>query len=232
MNSQKELNFIKEATIGLFNRKGSSFEICVDGSKDNRKVNILLVSADSTVVGNAIRLELIYSTSSDKIIVVRENIAVPTHETLMKVDVADYVSNLMETDKEYSYQEENGDVDYYEILEELSEDIFDSNLDFELHAWSSEIFLFHEIGVGIDTDRTINPYHVHGCIGYIDHNNGQANSITTTIEMAESPIDGKTYVGLIRSVTSESKKVFEGNANNFKTMVIEQFKNAHNKYQY
>lgn len=226
-----QLEFIKSATLGLLNRRGSSFTLESNGLRNNRRVSILMVAGHSTTDGNAIRITLEYGVDSDEAFFIKnEDTWNEEWKRVPKEEVSSYITELIETSSSRltTFSDTDGVVDYYRLLTELKEDIFNSDIPFEINGWNHEIYLYEELG--LEYSETTEAYHVSGGVGFLG-SLAMSNFLDTCIEMGINPRDGKNYVGLMRSISNQEERVFEGTVKDFTNIVVEQYKNARNKKQ-
>ncbi|PLS19349.1 hypothetical protein CVD28_02740 [Bacillus sp. M6-12] len=236
MDFQKELEFLKEATVGLFNKKGVSFDFGAKPySTGGHVVRILIVNGDSSTHGNHQRLELSYLTAKDTIHVSLLNNSVTYEKVSKEVKkevIQSYMNELLDSPRgkgEKSFSEENDVIDFYAILNTLSDQVF-SNDFFEFNSWKKTIYLHEELKVGYNALN--NELHVHGGVGSVAKM-GDLHDITASIELGTLPETNKTYMNVHSSIAPSPtypKGVYEeATVDMFVQSVIEQYQGAWNK---
>jgi hypothetical protein len=236
MTNQKEFDFLKEATTGLFNKKGVSFDFGAKPySKGGHLVQILIVNGESSTHGNHQRLELSYLTSGDTIHVSLLNNSVAydkVSKEVKKEEIQSYMEELLNSPRgkgEKPFSQENDVIDFYAILNSLSNQVF-SNDFFEFNGWRKTIYLHEELKVGYST--LINELHVHGGVGSVS-NMGDLHDITTTIELGTKPDTNKTYLNVHSSIATSPKYpkgIYENaTVDMFVQAIIEQYQGAWNQ---
>lgn len=236
MDIQKEVTFFKEVTLGLFNKKEVSFNLCVKPhSKGGHLIEILIVNDDSTTSGNNQRLELYYTTSNNTVHVGLQNYAVSSDKitkTVDKEDIPSYMKDLMNSPigkEKKPFPEEDDAVDFYAILEELSSKVFSDDL-FEINGWRKTIYLYEALKVGYGT--LINALHVHGGVGSVSRISS-LHDITTCVEFGTIPDTNRTHL-MVQSNIATSPIYPAGVYNDatvdmFVKSVIEQYQGAWNQ---
>lgn len=235
MNAKKESAFLKTATLGLFNKKGVSFNLTTSPfNLGGKLVRILIVNAPTTSSGSVARLEISYPTSSD-IVKISSDIIMScgqskhVYQVVRKKDVSKYLKILLDTSKDVKgndFSTTNDKVDFYGILNKLSYELFEAEDVFEMTGWKKTIELHKPLGVGYSQLKE--EFHIHGGIG-VAMNRHNLNGITTSIELATSPSDGKQYVGVVSSITSNPKYqvgMHNGSIEMFIACVLDQYKGA------
>lgn len=248
MDIMKELEFLKKVTLGLFNKKGVSFALNVQPSRENgRYFDILIVNDPTTTSGNVLRLKITYSTVSDN---VRVNLEVNSHgfefesykvgEWVDKEGMETYLTNLLHEAKEKAdnaFSEEDDAVDFYGILEQLSDDMFFTPDLFEFNGWKQEIYLHEDLGkkfpeYDIPYQSLVNVFHVHGGVGRVQRM-ADLHAITTSIELGTLPQNNKVYLDVHSTIAKDStipKGLYEDSSiEQFIQAVVEQYKGAWNK---
>lgn len=237
MDIQKELTFLKEVTLGLFNKKEVAFNLCVKPySKGGHLIEILIVNDNSTTSGNNQRLELYYTTSNNTVHVGLQNYAVSFDKitkTVDKEDILSYMKDLMnssEGKEKKPFPEEDDAVDFYAILEALSSQVFSDKDLFEINSWRKTIYLYEALKV--DYGTLVNALHVHGGIGSVS-SMSSLHDITTTVELGTIPDTNRTHL-MVQSNIANSPTYPAGIYENatvdmFVKSVIEQYQGAWNQ---
>lgn len=237
MNIQKELNFIKEITLGLLNKKGISFEL---GTRplttgDGHLIKILMVNAHSSIVANYQQIQISYITSKDFVFIhfLNGSDNVGCGE-IKKSEAPHFLKKLLDSKKgkeRKEFSSEDDVIDFYNLFSTLSEQIFSSNDMFELNHWKADSRLSNALNR--EYNSLINPLHIHGGIGTVT-NYDQLHTITTTIDFGTVPEDGTTYLGVHNNIADGTPKYPEGIYPNatldmFLEAVIEQYQKAWNR---
>ena len=235
MDKQNELDFIKQVSAGWFNKNGSSFNFVTKPLKDgSTNVYMLLVNDKSTVSANYQRIQVNYNTVDEDVIfsILTSPFGKSKRVEVSKQEAITYLSTFIQSPDwgEKPLNQEEGEVDFYNILEQLEEQVFSKRDLFEINKWNSELYLHKQVGEEYGTMQ--NAYHVHGGVGNAPDING-LHDITTTIELATSPINGKTYLNVRRDLTENPMSMQglyeDATPQMFVESIIEQYKGAWNR---
>ncbi|MGF2714575.1 hypothetical protein ACQUY5_20190 [Bacillus cereus] len=235
MNKQNELNFIKQVTAGWFNKDGTSFDFGTSPLRGGgNDINMILVNYKSSTSATYQRVTINYNTVEDDVHI---KMTIGIFDTIVSVklpkqEAVTYLSTLIESSEwgEKPLTKEDGEVDFYNILEQLEDQVFSQEDLFELNKWNSELYIYEQVGEKYG--KMQNAYHVHGGVGSApDHN--RLHDITTTVELATSPSDNKTYLNVRRNLTDNPKYphgLYEnGTFEMFVESIVEQYKGAWNR---
>ncbi|MEC2463591.1 hypothetical protein P9X10_01570 [Bacillus cereus] len=235
MDKKNELDFIKQVSAGWFNKNGSSFNLVTSPRKDGgTSIHMLLVNDKSTVSANYQRIILDYNTVEEDVrfVISTSPFTDSKRVEVSKQEAVTYLSNLIQSSDwgEKPLNQEEGEVDFYNILEQLEEQVFSKKDLFEMNKWNSELYLHKQVEEEYGTMQNV--YHVHGGVGNAPDHNG-LHEITTTIELATSPTDSKTYLNIQRDITENEigmQGLYEdATVEMFTKAVVEQFKGAWNR---
>jgi hypothetical protein len=241
LDVKKELNFIQEVTLGLFNRKDTSFNIYTTpyNKKDFRSIDIMIVNAPITIRGGVLRLKLNYTTSDNHVYIELEGSKSKVSKQLPKIEAKNFLINTLKESEALSediFNSEDIDFDFYTLLGNLSYEMFLSRDCFELNGWQSETYL-HELldeelpDINVEYGDVKNTLHVHGGVGRVNDRK-DLNSITTTIEIGMLPRNNEFYLGVFRPINLNadySEGMHKGvTMDTFFSSVVEQYKGAWN----
>jgi hypothetical protein len=243
MSNKTQLDFLQQVTLGLFNKKGTSFNLHTQpyGHTEKKIVKVLIVNDVTTSNGGVLHVEISYVTTHPTVVFTINGV---NFETINKeVAKTEAVAFLKAVLKEVKYTEKNvfsrynDKIDFYNILNELHKEVFGLDEKFEFNAWRKTIYMKdaltsklsqYLIGYGTLTDSL----HVHGGVGTVATMN-EIHDITTTVELATVPQNGIAYLGLVKNIAKNPLTppgIYDhGNVERFSNIVIEQFKNAWNK---
>ena len=231
MNVQKELEFLKEVSLGLFDKKYVEFELKTRPYENARGIEIFIRDSRYTKVGNNLDLYISYRTDSDKIYT-RPSIPNKT-PYVPKEDAASHITSaLLLKGKEYgsSYSNSKGNVDFYNIIEQLSDQIFTSPDFFELNISKKSLSLYKSLD--LEYGSLIDPIKVYGGVGFAN-NVSDLNQKTTAFEFGKSPKDDKYYLGIFSNIVENPKRpagTYSGDTIDlFIETLLEQFKGAWNR---
>ncbi|PGT90021.1 hypothetical protein [Bacillus thuringiensis] len=236
MNIKNELEFLHQVTLGLFNKKGISFDCCTRPfSKGGIQVKTLIVNDDSTGSGNYQRLEITYNTTGDTVYTKFSNNSLFEFVTkeVPKEEAHHYLTDLLNSPAGKENKEilwTDGEIDFYDVLETLADQMFTSKELFEFNAWKKSIYLHDALNVGYRDLE--NEYHVHGGVGSAPNYDG-LHTITTNVEMGTKPNDGGTYLQVYKDIAENPtypRGVYENaTLEMFVQAVIEQYQGAWNR---
>ncbi|PGF05297.1 hypothetical protein [Bacillus toyonensis] len=235
MDNQNQLDFIKQVSAGWFNKNDSSFNFYTKPLKDgSTNVYMLLVNEKSTVGANYQRIQINYNTKDEYVdfSILLSPFGKSERVEVSKQEAVTYLSDLIQSPDwgEKPLNQEEGEVDFYNLLEQLQDQVFHKEDIFEINKWNSELYLHKQVGEEYNAMQNI--YHVHGGVGNAPDYNG-LHDITTTIELATSPTDGKTYLNVRRDLTENPLSIRglyeDATPQMFVDSILEQYKGAWNR---
>lgn len=205
MNIKKELAFLKHISLGLFNKKHVRFELKTRPTREGRMIDISLRDNRYTKVGNNIDLQISYQTNKDEVFVKRDMFG--RGKNVPRKEAVSYIKTLLlEQKQEYGsvYTRLNDTINFYDILEKLSDQIFVSQDYFEMNVWRGTTIYLHE-KLGTKFNSMEEEIHINGGVGTAT-NRSALGGITTTIEFAKNPADGICYLDVFRNIVEHPKR--------------------------
>ena len=205
MNIKKELAFLKHISLGLFNKKYVRFELKTRPTREGRMIDISLRDNRYTKVGNNIDLQISYQTNKDEVFVKRDMFG--GGKNVPRKEAVSYIKSLLlEQKQEYGsvYTRYNDTINFYDILEKLSDKIFVSQDYFEMNVWRGTTIYLHE-KLGAKFNSMKEEIHINGGVGTAANRN-TLRGITTIIEFAKNPADETYYLGVFGNIVEHPKR--------------------------
>lgn len=231
MANKKESAFLRQVTLGLFNKKGVQFRLTSApwGGREGGKFINIDIRFDSYKVGERLSVEISYVTSEDTVSVAVKDESFGNPRDIWKkvpkgeapIFIKNWLAHIKKT-KNKAFSRYNDQVDYYAILDRLSFDIFEVDDVFEIHAWKKTTDI--DIYFGLREKGLTNKLGVSGAIG--SQHNRLKKGVTFSVEFANKDDDKKNYLHL-KSVVRDGKYPVGMHANAtldmFTTAILDQY---------